>query len=109
MPDRSPATTRPRLGSPRQALDLLAAVATSPPRHETIAVALDAHRSALGIAVIAATSDPDAVLTVAEFLAAELARPSPTCAVVIATVRPRARPDPADARRWSDACSGTLR
>ena len=101
MSDRFTATTRLRVSTPQRALDLVAAVAAWPLRDETVAVALDARRSTLGVAVIAPTHDHDAVLTVAEFLAAEIARPSPAQVLIVATMRPRRPPDPADACRWT--------
>ena len=91
------------------ALTLLS-VAASPNRPETIVVLLDDARCGIGLVVVSDTSDPDAVVEVAERILDPAVHDGRVAATIVATVRPSGHDDHddhehhdlTDAERWLD-------
>lgn len=103
LPHRS--ARLPRAGidpitDPATALGLLR-VAACTTRHETILVLLDEARRGLGLVVVSDTSDPDAVVDIAERVLDPAVHGGRVAAAIVASVRPdgpRCALDDAD--RW---------
>ena len=89
------------------ALAVVRTAAAWPLRHETIVVLLDDARCGIGLVVVNGTTEPDAVLEVAECLLDPAVHDGRVAAVIVASVRPDGRgpdvdaePDLTDADRW---------
>lgn len=85
----------------------LLSVAANRTRHETIVVLLDDARCGIGLVVVSDTSDPDAVVEVAERILDPAVHDGRVASVIVATVRPGGHADHehhdlADAERWVD-------
>jgi hypothetical protein len=71
-----------------------------PPRPETIAIVLDAHRRGRVLLVVSGMPAADDVVPVARFVAVSAARHGPDQAFVLASLRPGVPLGPDDVRRW---------
>ena len=112
MPHSTARSRLPQASAPiRSSIDAIAVVSLAihrPLEAETIAFLLDETSRSNVITVISGTTEPDAVLTVAECMAAAGARSRAMCGVVLASVRPTAPPNmpatlPGDLDRWVEA------
>lgn len=82
------------------ALATVLAAVHLPLRHETIVLLLDDARCGLAVVVVDGTSCPDAVVEIADRLLDPRTHDARVGAAVIASVRPGAGDDLADADRW---------
>ena len=108
-------TARPRLphaGDPiRSSIEAIAVVSLAihrPLEAETIAFFLDDAGRSSTITVVSGTTDPDALLTVAECMALAASQLPELCGLVLASVRPKSAPNlaatlPGDVDRWVEA------
>ncbi len=71
----------------RDAVDVIALATHRPPRDETIAIVLDGAGCGIAIVVVAGTTEPDAVLDVAEFLTESMRGDERAAGLIIASVR----------------------
>ena len=110
---RSPVRSRPpHAGDPiRSSIEAIAVVSLvihRPLEAETIAFFLDEAACSYAITVVSGTTEPDAVLTVAECMALAASQLPNLCGVVLASVRPKAVSNlpatlPGDIDRWVEA------
>jgi hypothetical protein len=116
MPQSTSRSLPPRAGQPiRSAFDAIGVVSLAihrPLEFETIGFFLDDHARSNTITVVTGTTEPDAVLAVAECLALAAADSPNLCGLVLATVRPDLPPHvpatlPGDVDRWIEANSIT--
>ena len=79
------------------------AVSPDPGPGETIVIVLDAERCGHTILVVGGTDHPDALLEVADMIAATAPTHQHAMSIVIASVRPGHALEPADIDRWLEA------
>jgi hypothetical protein len=86
-----------------EALAVIAAAASHPLEHETIAFALDDGRFGSVITVVTNTEDPDCIVSVVEILCAAASADPLLTGMVVASVRPDGATLPGDIDRWLEA------
>jgi hypothetical protein len=85
------------------ALAVVRTAAAWPLRHETILVLLDDAHCGIGLVVVSGTTEPDAVLVVAERILDPVVHEGRVAAAIVASVRPDGPPEAGDDRDLTDA------
>jgi len=104
LTNRIPRALVDPIDSPGEALSLIDYTMKHPPQSDTIAILLDHERRGLTIFNVTGTTDPDAMFDVLDIIVDVGDGGSDQLGgVILASIRPEGRVEPADVDRWLEA------